>query len=444
MEGNSILQIRVKEITPRVNYTFKLIFDHILKVEYCILPPGALAEDINPPALIYTPHNTENKLPWIPASSLLFETGINKQLQPACKTYLDKKMLFPNEETEAMLPFDLPAMVFFLASRYEEYQDFKPDQLGRFPATESLAYKEGFLQQPLINFWVIYLAQQLKNRFPGLKIVYPKYQLRTSFDIDLAWAYKHRPAWLTLAGAFRDLLQGKWSLLLERLEVVSGKKQDPFYCFEYLIRWSEKYNTQAVFFFLLGDYGTYDKNTSHNNRALQQLIQQLAKNHTIGIHPSYKSNRQTRQLHKEVKRLEAIKGDVVKHSRQHFLILKFPDTYRSLLEQEITHDYSMGYAREVGFRASIATSFPWYDIRAEKVTGLMVHPFAAMDVSLKQYLQLSPEEALETLKVITREVRAVNGELMLLWHNSSFSAKHGWDGWPEVFEKVLSFAFEKQ
>ena len=444
MEGNNILQIRVEDITPRVEYAFKVIFEYVVKVEYRILPLGHFAEDMDSPCLIYASHNAGSTLPWIPASTLLFEEGINQQIKPVCQTYLNKKILFPSEQPLVIIPFDLPAMVFYLTSRYEEYQAFEPDSLGRFPARESLAYKEGFLHQPLINFWVLHLVEQLKRQFPKLSIVYPAYQLRTSFDIDLAWAYKHRPFWLTLAGSFRDLLRRDWSLLSERILVLLGEKPDPFYCFEYLSQWLKKYPTKTIFFFLLGDYGAYDKNITHKNQALQRLIKALAKNFTIGIHPSFKSNQPGGQLHQEIKRLAAITGDEVQHSRQHFLMLKFPETYQRLLEQGITHDYSMGYASEVGFRASIAAPFPWYDISLEKETDLIVHPFAAMDVSLKQYLQLSPEEALETLRMITQEVRAVNGELMFLWHNSSFSAKHGWEGWPEVFEKVLSFAFEKQ
>jgi hypothetical protein len=444
MRGSSILQIRVKEATPRVKYTFKVIFEHIINVEYCLLPSGCSAEELRLPCLMYTPHHEENTAPWIPASSLLFEEGINSQLKPACTSWFNKKLLFAHEHTEATLPFDLPAMVFFLVSRYEEYQDFTPDHLGRFPARESLAYKEGFLHQPLINYWVMQLAKRLKSQFPELKMVYPAYRLRTSFDVDLAWAYKYRPVWLTVAGGLRDLLQRKWGLLSDRMMVLAGKRQDPFYCFDYLVRWSERYPTEAIFFFLLGDYGAYDKNTSYKQQALQQLIQQLASKFTIGIHPSFRSNKVAGQLQQEISRLEAIKGGTVKHSRQHFLMLRFPDTYRKLLAQGITHDYSMGFAQEVGFRASIASPFPWYDILLEKETDLMVHPFAAMDVSLKQYLGLSPQEALEILKEISQEVRAVNGELMLLWHNSSFSGQHGWEGWPEVFEKVLSFASEKQ
>ena len=55
------------------------------------------------------------------------------------------------------LPFDPFAASFYLISRYEEYLPCVKDQHDRYPATNSLAYQEGFLQQPVVDKWVIKL-----------------------------------------------------------------------------------------------------------------------------------------------------------------------------------------------------------------------------------------------------------------------------------------------
>jgi len=41
-------------------------------------------------------------------------------------------------------------------------------EYGRFAYTNSLAYREGFLNQPLVNIWLLELKQSLKKRYPDL------------------------------------------------------------------------------------------------------------------------------------------------------------------------------------------------------------------------------------------------------------------------------------
>ncbi|NJN34523.1 MAG: hypothetical protein HC817_09980 [Saprospiraceae bacterium] len=80
--------------------------------------------------------------------------------------------------------------------------------------------------------------------------------------------------------------------------------------------------------------------------------------------------------------------------------LNLPETYRTLLENGIEADFSMGYADDIGFRAGIATSFFWFDLGRNEPTALKIFPFAVMDVTLKEYLKLSPDEAIETVRSI--------------------------------------------
>ncbi|MFY7816329.1 MAG: DUF7033 domain-containing protein, partial [Chryseobacterium taeanense] len=51
------------------------------------------------------------------------------------------------------IPFDIFSASFYLVSRYEEYLTFTPDQYGRFPHTASIAFREGFLDIPLVQHW---------------------------------------------------------------------------------------------------------------------------------------------------------------------------------------------------------------------------------------------------------------------------------------------------
>ena len=163
----------------------------------------------------------------------------------------------------------------------------------------------------------------------------------------------------------------------------------------------------------------------------------------IGIHPSYGSNKSTLQLKKEVERLSKVLHRDITQSRQHFLKLTLPETYRNLIDLDITDDYTMGFASQVGFRASICTAFNFYDLDTEMETKLKIHPFAIMEGTLKYSMKVSPEEAMNKIKPLIDEVKKVDGVFMSLWHNDTLNDRKIWIGWRSVFEKMVQYAVEK-
>jgi hypothetical protein len=160
----------------------------------------------------------------------------------------------------------------------------------------------------------------------------------------------------------------------------------------------------------------------------------------IGIHPSFASNAQPDKLSKEIVRLAKTSRREVKKSRQHFLKLQFPQTYRQLLENDITDDYTMGFAQTTGFRAGTCTAFRFYDLDREEATKLRVHPFAVMDATLKYYMQITPEESRAHIQSLINEVKAVNGTFISLWHNESLSDYKQWQGWKNLYEEMVRLA----
>ena len=98
----------------------------------------------------------------------------------------------------------------------------------------------------------------------------------------------------------------------------------------------------------------------------------------------------------------------------------------------------MGYAHDVGFRASIAEAFQWFDLSRNKATNLLVHPFQYMDVTLHTYLRLKPKAALDYIQNVMQETKNVSGQLISLWHNNSLCEAWEWKGWREMYENFLS------
>ncbi|MCB0644002.1 MAG: polysaccharide deacetylase family protein, partial [Phaeodactylibacter sp.] len=254
-----------------------------------------------------------------------------------------------------------------------------------------------------------------------------------TIDIDAAWAYRHKGLFRLFLGSISDLLRGRRLEFRKRLEVVFSKKPDPFDNYDLLNQIHTASPASLRYFFLLGNYGRYDKNHSPQHPAFQALIRRIAAEHPIGIHPSYRSNEDPACLPAEIQILEAISGQTIQHSRQHFLKLHLPETYRRLLAQGIRYDYSMGFADTPGFRAGLAVPFYWYDLECEQTTELQVIPFQVMDGTLRQYMSLDQEAAAEKCRTLLREVREVAGTFSIIWHNSSLSDWNEWSKWRSFY-----------
>jgi len=424
--------------SPRLEYALRILFRQLLSLNYTLTDDYLFYQEHAGPKIHYGERRLADDGFFLSAHSLLFE----EEIQPVNVEVIqigERPALFPAQE-DSDWPFDLFSMCFYCLSRYEEYLDFTGDRYGRFPASESVAYKYDFLQRPILNEWAYYFGKTLKEKWPKLDWEKPKYQFQLTFDIDMAWAYLHRPWWRLISGGVAQLLRGQWGGLRERVQVLRGRAADPFYVFDYLDHLQEQLKIDTLYFWLLGDPAKYDLNADVQLPAFRELIRRIARRYPIGIHPSFQSNTAPAQVDREIQRLKNITRGDVSRSRQHFLILSFPKTYQKLLSCGITDDYSMGYADQVGYRAGIAAPFLWYDLQREQITNLTIHPFAAMDVTLNFYLKMKPTEALEYLDNMAQAVRQYGGTFTLLWHNSSFASQIGWTGWRDIFEQILRIA----
>ena len=202
----------------------------------------------------------------------------------------------------------------------------------------------------------------------------------------------------------------------------------------------KKYNLHPIYFFLFAEYGLNDKNVPTRSQRFRYLIKSIADNADVGIHPSYNSNFKLEKLEKEVRGLSKVLNRDITRSRQHFLKLTFPETYRNLMNLDINDDYTMGYASEIGFRASICNSFNFYDLDLEIETKLRLHPFQVMDATVNFYLQISPEDSIERIEGIIDEVKKVDGEFISLWHNETLAEYKFWKGWRKVYDEMLAYA----
>jgi hypothetical protein len=425
--------------TPRLSYILELLFGKLLGVSTELVSEKQSYILSNLPKINYSINPFSVKEIHIRPIGLLYEGAI-RSIRPNVQRQKQLPVFFITSDLHHPIPFDLFSAAFFLVSRYEEYLPAATDAHGRFPATSSTAYQEGFLHLPVVQIWAAMLKEHLSRLFPQLQFSPPTYRFLPTYDIDHAWAYLHKPLLRNVGRLAKFLWKSDFRQAGEQWRVLTGRQTDPFDCYDLLKQWHRGEAERPVLFFLLGSYTRFDKNIPPSNSHFQQLIRQLSDFFEIGIHPSYYSSEKPRLFQEEIHRLRQITGQAVRKSRQHYLRVRLPETYRSLEALGIREDYSMGYADQAGFRASLAIPFRWYDLEQERTSDLQLIPFEVMDVSLKQYMGLEAGEALKHCSKLIDPIRTYGGTFCTLWHNSSFSAAAGWSDWKKMYPQLLEKA----
>lgn len=375
------------------------------------------------------------------ASPLLFERGIRAQ-KIKMGEHLGVPIFFIHSNNPE-LPFDPFAASFFLLSRYEEYLPHQKDEHGRFPAEESVAYKHHFLHLPVVDIWIDMLREVLLKHYPNTPIVRRQYKFVPTYDIDIAYAYRNKGLLRNLGGYLQSLRHGRIDTMRYRTRVLFGFDPDPYDTYDFQMALQQKYGFRPSYFFLVGDYAMYDKNISIEKLTYQNLIRYLADFYDAGIHPSYESNKSDKILRREIADLAQIIRRDIKKSRQHYLKLSIPQTYQQLIALDIEKDYSMGYSSQLGFRAGTSSSFDFYDLSLETPTYLRIMPFAVMDVTLHDYLKLSPELAVQKVGQLIAVTKKVNGLFCTIWHNHTLSDAGDWQGWRQVYADIVDLAMNK-
>lgn len=429
-----MILIYTHKITPRVRYIFKHIFTRILLIPINFTNKVEEFVAYNGPKFSYT-NVALGKEFFIKSSELLFQQGI-KNHEINVKDWDNIPSFFStNEQSE--IPFDVFAASFYLITRYEEYLPQVKDVHGRFIATESIAFKSGFLEKPIIDIWAYKFLEILKNKFPDYQHSTRKYQYISTIDVDNAFAYKYKSFVRSIGGFLKDASQFKIITIWDRFAVLFNIKRDPFNTFKSIIELKKIYEIRTIFFFLIGDYTTFDTNVSTSKRKFKLLIKDMVDYARVGLHPSYYTSKNNALLKKEKERLENITNMPIKRSRQHYLRLSLPKTYQNLIDLEIEEDYSMGYASHTGFRASTCTPFYFYDLEFEIQTPLKIFPFALIDTTLNDYMKLTPKQSLGKIRDLKNEVKAVNGTFITVFHNESISNYQRWKGWKRVYSSML-------
>ncbi|MGI8951490.1 MAG: polysaccharide deacetylase family protein [Chitinophagaceae bacterium] len=430
-----MLLIYCDQTSARLQYILAALFNQIISVSYRVTSDVTEFQQYSSVKINYSHQKFSDNELWIQPQNLLFEKNI-QQHQIECFEWNELKYFF---KTNGDIPFDVFAASFYLITRYEEYLPHKLDEYGRYAHKNSLAFKEKFLHLPLINLWMKELIKILQIKFQNLQIFkFSNFNFIPTYDIDIAYAYKGKGIVRNVAALFWAMMKGEWTMAKERIQVLNKTKKDPFDVFNWLEDLHAKHQLNPVYFFLLAeDKKRFDKNISSHDKNLHQLINEISQKYKVGIHPSWQSGDDKNILKKEIQLLKNIIGKPITASRQHYIRMKFPETYRLLIDEKISKDFSMGYGSINGFRASVASSFYWYDLEKEQQTSLLIHPFCFMEANSFFEQHYSATQAATELQQYYEIVKNVSGELITIFHNHFITEQPQWIEWRKLYENFL-------
>ncbi len=410
--------IITESITPRIRYMARFLSD-FFDIPFSVTDraPGGRTYILN-----YTKKEIGASFRIFP-HGLLSASGI-QTITTDVKRDSGSGLPYFFETPKGNLPFDLLAFGFYLLSRYEEYSDVLRDRHGRFPAHASLAYKNHFLNIPILDRWLMIFKHKLFKHYemaPSGTFSRDHGHIRITYDIDFPWAFSHRPYLANLAALFKDIYYKKYIHFKLRILNMHGLKKDPYDSYDLILSSLEQTKEQSMFFLMKGN-SSYDRNHFISHPAFKQLIARMSKKINIGIHLSYNATDKgidTMKAEKEL--LEKYAQGTITRNRSHYLKLRLPSTYRQLIRAGITEDYTMGYAEESGFRSGTSHSHYWYDLEKEQQSELRIIPLVFMDTSFIHHKKIPASEAKIILEQLIHEIQIHGGDSCILWHNNHLS-----------------------
>ena len=422
-----MLLIHTPKTTSRLDYAFKHICTRILgvKVQFASVIEEFIAHQ--GPKISYGKQPMGNEV-FVQAHGLLTEQGF-EDIDIAVQPWDGSVCFFPVRE-KSVLPFDIFSAAFYLLSRYEEYIPHLKDDMARFPAEESLAFKEGFLQQPVIDIWAYRFKTILLEHFPEMEFPKREFQLHHMVEAVQPFAYAQRGFLRNFTGFLRDFGRFRIKDVFNRCRVLLKLRKDPFNTFTWMMNAGRKGNSKLSVFFLLGEGFSFKEDINSKRKRYKGLVKHVGDYTEVGLIFSYHSLGDEERLKQEKRQMEELTHRPLKSSMNDKLLVNLPHNYRNLLELEVAKDMTMVYENELGFRAGTCTPFLFYDLDYEIKTPLIIYPLAG---KTSAFTSETDGEIESQLYKIRDAVKEVNGTLSLLFTNCDFKADQAF--WKRFFSE---------
>ena len=351
-----------------------------------------------------------------------------------------------HEGDRIRLAVDLFGAAFTMLSRLEECVDGPRDLHGRLPSAASLAGRGGFLERPVVNEYSEVLYALLRRLWPELRRPSRRYTLRPTHDVDFPLVVAGRGAAGIARRALGDIVLRR-SLRLAagsiRGALSSDPRRDPAHTFDFLMDVSEAHGQTSEFNFLCGRGASeFDGDYELDERHVVELMRDIhRRGHRIGLHPGYLTRDDPAEIARQFEMLRAAADQIGIEQeewggRQHFLRWRNPHTWRGWDRAGLDYDSTLGFADHVGFRCGVCYPFRTFDVVARRPLRLLERPLQVMDVTLTDYMGLSPDEGIARADSLARTIRRYGGEMQVLWHNTHLLTRGARDHYQRLIEAI--------
>ena len=216
--------------------------------------------------------------------------------------------------------------------------------------------------------------------------------------------------------------------------VLLGLWKDPWNNFDDFLSFFSKTKFKPRFFFLFSKISYYDQGISVFNSHFHSLIKYVADYHKSSLLVSTEARQKARSFKTELERFEKIIHRNTKFLRFNSGVTSVFDTYRNVLGMEEMVDFSLGYHDRIGYRASTAVPFRFYDLENEVETALVLYAVVAGEDSLRK---MDAHSAFQKLKQLEDQIPTSTGVHVFSVSNAIFSSNNSNKSWKQAYKNYI-------
>ena len=259
----------------------------------------------------------------------------------------------------------------------------------------------------------------MQNKYPNIDLPKSTYNIQLQIAVHEAFAFRYKGFLRQLVGFFNQLLSGDLPTAWMRIKTQLRFIKDPLDVYDTIVQFAKENQFNLKMFFQLSDFSKDNRNINHHKAHYQRLIKSMGDYFETGLLPGKTAIYEVENLQKEKKRWKEIAKQEVERVLIKKFPLSFPESYINFEKALIKEDYSMGFADELGFRAGTCTPFLFYNLNAEEVTPLKIHPYALHSAVLRTKQNSDIKKKLAKIK---SDLKAVNGSFNLNFENKDFKS----------------------